>query len=85
MWTKINWHTLAGHCCAAAVDPSKLSGRIGRLDKGEGREISFRKMTIHPEYNVPNWQAENDICLLLPQGKLTTWAHNTRITVQNMY
>jgi len=57
----------AGHCCAVFSNIAKLTGRVGDLNKGQGTTIEFKKKVIHPNYNKPKRQAENDICLLFPK------------------
>jgi len=57
----------AGHCCASYHQIGEISAKVGSLNKGNGKMIEFKKKVMHPKYNTPNGEAENDICLLFPK------------------
>jgi len=56
----------AAHCCEMFGSIDSITGRVGSLDKGSGEVIKFKKQVMHPKYDKPNREIENDICLLFP-------------------
>ena len=59
----------AAHCCEMFGSIDSITGRVGSLDKGSGEVIKFKKQVMHPKYDKPNREIENDICLLFPTSE----------------